>query len=70
MKNEKKKNSVPSKKTNHLEKAFYQTRVASVNDCTGITPIVPTSDYEAEAYEALMDIPVTARHREHDKSGI
>lgn len=70
MKNEKSKKIHSKPQTEHLEKAFYQNRVASVNDCTGITPIIPDSDYMAESYEDLMDIPVTARHKEQDKSGI
>jgi hypothetical protein len=54
----------------HLKNAIERTHVASVNECTGITPIVPDSDYEADSYESLMEIPVTARHKEKDKGGI
>ncbi len=70
MKNENNQKKRARSQTDHLEKAFYQARVASVNDCTGIAPIVPDSDYMAEAYSDLMDIPVTARHKEKDESGI
>lgn len=46
----------------HLKNAVDHTRPASVNDCTGYTPVVPLCAEEAEAYEELMDVPATARY--------
>ena len=66
MKNEKRKHMHSLTQNEHLRDALYQTRAASTTDCTGITPIVPDSDYEADSYESLMEIPVTARHKEKD----
>lgn len=62
MKNEKRKQTLSQNE--HLKNAIDHTHAASVNDCTGIAPIVPDSDYEADSYESLMEIPVTARHKE------
>ena len=72
MKNEKKQKITHPSKTDHLQDIFYRTRPASVNDFTGLTPIIPDSDYMADAYEDMMDVPVTARHKEKngDSMGI
>ncbi|MBQ8495950.1 MAG: hypothetical protein IJ489_00645 [Clostridia bacterium] len=69
MKNEKSKKIHSKSQMEHLKNAVYQTRAASPTDCTGITPIIPDSDYMAEAYEDLMDVPVTARHKEKNENG-
>jgi hypothetical protein len=52
----------------HLKNAIDHTHPASVNDCTGYTPVIPLWAEEAEAYEELMDVPATARylHRSED----
>ncbi len=49
----------------HLKNAVDRTRPASVNDCTGYTPVVPLCAEEAEAYEELLDVPATARYRRY-----
>lgn len=69
MKKEKKSKIPPQTKNAHLQDIFYQTNPASVNDFTGFTPIIPDSDYMAENYESMMDVPVTARHKEKNESG-
>ena len=51
----------------HLHDAVEHTRPASVNDCTGYTPIVPLCAEEEESYEDLMDIPAPARYRRYDE---
>ena len=69
MNNKKNKKTSSISQMKHLENALYHTHVASVNDCTGITPIIPDSEYEADSYESLMEIPVTARHKEKNENG-
>ena len=66
-----KKNQKNRHQTNndHLKDIFYRTNPASVNDFTGLTPIVPDSDFMAENYENMMDVPVTARHKEKNSDG-
>ena len=54
----------------HLKNAIDHTRPASVNDCTGYTPVVPLCAEEAESYEDLMDITTTARRRRYDGEDI
>ena len=54
----------------HLKNAVDHTRPASVNDCTGYTPIVPLCAEEAEAYEELMDVPATARYLRHSEDDL
>ena len=51
----------------HLRNAIDHTRPASVNDCTGYTPVIPLSAEESESYEDLMDIPAPARYRRHNE---
>lgn len=46
------------------EKAMFYNPVASVNDCTGFTPIVPINALEAESYCELLDVNVTSRDGE------
>lgn len=48
-------------KNAHLQNIFYRTSAASANDCTGITPTVPETSYEAESYFDIIDLPVTSR---------
>ena len=48
-------------KNTHLHDIFYRTSAASANDCTGITPIVPETESEAESYFDVIDLPVTAK---------
>ena len=71
MKNEKKQKSCREKQNQnslrHLRDAIEHTRPASVNDCTGYTPVVPLCAEEAESYEDLMDIPAPARYRKYDE---
>ena len=74
MKNEEKK-KVCRKKTNthsleHLRDAIDHTRPASVNDCTGYTPVIPLSAEESESYEDLLDIPAPARYKRHSEGDI
>jgi hypothetical protein len=74
MKNEKNKKSCCEKQNSgtfrHLRNAVEHTRPASVNDCTGYTPVVPLSAEESEAYEDLMDIPAPARYRRYHEDEI
>ena len=74
MKNEKNKRSCREKQTSsdlrHLRNAVEHTRPASVNDCTGYTPVVPLCAEESEAYEDLMDIPAPARYRRYHEDEI
>ena len=51
----------------HLRDAIDHTRPASVNDCTGYTPVIPLSAEESESYEDLMDISAPARYRRHNE---
>ncbi len=68
MKNEKKTKIIHQTKTDHLHDIFYKTNPASVNDFTGLAPIVPDSDFMAENYENMMDVPVTAKHKDKDSN--
>ena len=72
MKNEKSKKHCCKGKNDlrHLRDAVEHTRPASVNDCTGYTPVVPLSAEESEAYEDLMDIPAPARYRRYHEDEI
>ena len=70
MKNDKKQKITHQTPTDHLQDIFYRTHPASVNDFTGLTPIIPDSDYMADAYEDLMHVPVTARHKEKNSDGM
>ena len=74
MKNEKKKKHCCKQQDHnslsHLRNAVEHTRPASVNDCTGYTPVVPLSAEESEAYEDLMDIPAPARYRRYHEDEI
>ena len=54
----------------HLKNAIDHTRPASVNDCTGYTPVIPLSTEESEAYEDLMDIPAPARYLRHNEDNL
>ena len=54
----------------HLKNAVDHTRPASVNDCTGYTPVVPLCAEEAEFYEELMDVPATARYHRYNGEDI
>ena len=71
MKNEKIQKSCREKQNQnslrHLRDVIEHTRPASVNDCTGYTPVVPLCAEEAESYEDLMDIPATARYRRYNE---
>ena len=52
----------PSKKAwEYAEDMYFQMPAASATDFTGVTPIVPETEYEAESYCDVMDIPVTAK---------
>ena len=55
---------------NHLQNAVDHTRPASVNDCTGYTPVIPLSEEESESYENLMDIPAPARYRRYHEDDL
>ncbi|MBQ2989566.1 MAG: hypothetical protein IJD59_10720 [Clostridia bacterium] len=74
MNHENKRNRCHQKKTDHsfdhLKNAVDHTRPASVNDCTGYTPVIPLSAEESESYEDLMDIPAPARYRRHNEDCI
>ena len=48
------------KKNEHLQNVFFRTSAASANDCTGITPTVPETSFEAESYFDVIDLPVTS----------
>ena len=54
----------------HLKNAIDHTRPASVNDCTGYTPVVPLCSEEAESYEDLMDMTATARYHRYNGEDI
>ena len=74
MNNENNRNSRPKKKNphafEHLKNAVDHTRPASVNDCTGYTPVIPLSAEESESYEDLLDIDAPARYRRHNENNI
>jgi hypothetical protein len=52
----------------HLRNAVDLTHPASVNDCTGYTPVIPLSAEESESYEDLMDLPAPARYLRHNEN--
>jgi len=54
----------------HLRNAVDHTRPASVNDCTGYTPVIPLCAEESEAYEEMMDLPAPARYPRHNEDNI
>jgi hypothetical protein len=74
MNNENNKKSHTRKKNphafDHLKNAIDHTRPASVNDCTGYTPVIPLSAEESESYEDLLDIDAPARYRRHNENSI
>ena len=74
MKNEEKKKSCCKKSKahsfDHLRDAVDRTRPASVNDCTGYTPVIPLSAEESESYEDLLDIPAPARYRRYHEDDL
>lgn len=45
----------------YAEDMYFQMPAASATDFTGVTPIIPETEYEAESYCDVMDIPVTAK---------
>lgn len=49
------------RKNEHLRNVFYRTSAASANDCTGVTPIVPETGFEAESYFDIIDLPITSK---------
>ena len=62
MQNPQKNQKLPSKKAwEYAEDMYLQMPAASATDFTGVTPIVPETEYEAESYCDVMDIPVTAK---------
>ena len=69
MKKEEKKKiyGKPQRSLDHLRNAVDLTRPASVNDCTGYTPVIPLCAEESESYEDLMDLPAPARYLRHNE---
>ena len=51
----------PRQAWEYAEDMYFQMPAASATDFTGVTPIVPETEYEAESYCDVMDIPVTAK---------
>ena len=74
MKNEEKKKIYGKPKKahslDHLRDVIDRTRPASVNDCTGYTPVIPLSAEESESYEDLLDIPAPARYIRHNEDNL
>jgi hypothetical protein len=51
----------PRKAWEYAEDMYFQMPAASPTDFTGLAPIVPETEYEAESYCDVMDVPVTAK---------
>ncbi len=52
---------LPKKAWEYSENAYLTMPAASQTDFTGLAPIVPDTEYEAESYRDVMNAPVTAR---------
>lgn len=46
-----------NKKLDHIEKAFFENRVASNNDCTGYMVTPPTTEEQDESISDLLNVP-------------
>ena len=52
---------LPKKAWEYSENAYLTMPAASPTDFTGLAPVVPETEYEAESYRDVMNVPVTAR---------
>ena len=50
----------PKKAWEYSENMYLQMPAASPTDFTGLTPVMPETEYEAESYCDVMDVPVTS----------
>ena len=50
----------PKRAWEYSENMYLQMPAASPTDFTGLAPIVPETEYEAESYCDVMDVPVTS----------
>lgn len=51
----------PRKAWEYSQNMYLQSSAASPSEFTGLLPIVPETEYEAESYCDLMDAPITSR---------
>ncbi len=51
----------PKRAWEFSEDVYFRMPAASPSDFTGLTPIVPETEEEAESYRDLMEVPVTAK---------
>lgn len=47
--------------TKHLEKAMFENRIASANDCTGFMVTPPETNNDSENISDFMNVP-TSKH--------
>ncbi len=51
----------PKRAWEFAEDVYFSMSAASPSEFTGLTPTVPETEVEAEAYRDLMEVPITAK---------
>ena len=52
---------LPKKAWEYSENAYLEMPAVSATEFTGMAPIVPETEYEAESLRSVMPAPVTAK---------